>query len=85
MTLTEITPFIAGPVLGLLSVWLAYLAYQRGSRADDAAAENAANAAVYAGYGGLLQRYQEDNADLRLRLHNAEQRIGLLLERLEST
>lgn len=74
MSLQELTPFIAGPVIGLLSTGLAYLGYKRGSRADDAAQENAANAQVYAGYGGLLQHIQEDNVDIRRRLAECEQR-----------
>lgn len=89
MNLNDATPFIAGPVIGLLSLGLAYLAYKRGAKADDVAADTAAAAQVYAGYGGLLQRIQDDNADLRIRLKQAEdrlaaaeQRITLLLEKL---
>lgn len=65
-------PFIAGPVIGLLSIWLAYLAYKRGKKADDEAQEHAAIAQVYTGYGGLLERYQTDNRELRQRVAELE-------------
>lgn len=62
------TEVIVG-LIGLASAFSgAYLAYRRGTKADDDANENTATAQVYAGYGGLLQRIQEDNTELRRRL-----------------
>jgi hypothetical protein len=75
MNLNDATPFIAGPIIGVLSLILAYLAYKRGSRADDNAQENAAIAQVYTGYGDLLKQFRDDNAELRRRLDVAEARI----------
>lgn len=64
MNLTELTAVIVG-TLG--SAGATYFAYRRGQRAENAAADNSATALVYSGYGGLLERIQKDNADLRLR------------------
>lgn len=67
---TEIAVFLVGaPLSGLL----AYLGIRRGARNDKAAQEVAAAANVYAGYGGLMERYEKDNLDLRNRLAVAEQ------------
>jgi hypothetical protein len=94
MNLSEATPFIAGPGIGLGALLLSYLSLRRGNRADDAAQENMERAQVYAGYGGLLEKLQEDNAELRRSLAAeregraaeraaAEERVLLLLQRLE--
>lgn len=82
MTWPEIIPIIAAPTLGVLSSVLAYLAYRRGKRADENAAELASTAQVYAGYGGLLERIQNDNADLRKRLIDTEARLATAEQRL---
>lgn len=74
MSLTEIILALTG----LLGVSIpAYLVYRRGSRNDEAAQDNAAHADVYAGYGGLLQRYQEDNVELRNRITEMERQQTL--------
>lgn len=82
--LAEVTPFIAGPVLGLGSLWLAYLAYQRGSRADANAQTNTANAAVYVGYGTLVESLQASNARLEERLETALTRLDAALNRIDN-
>lgn len=84
MSLTEITPFIAGPVMGVLSLWLGFLAYKRGVRADENADENAANAQVYAGYGGLQDRQLAEIAELRRQLTVERESNAALRERLRS-
>lgn len=65
---------IAGIVTATLSAFLGYLGLRRGTHNDETAQENIANTQVYAGYGGLLTRIQEDNADLRRRNAELEQR-----------
>lgn len=77
MTTAEL---IGAALTALGGVGVAFFAYRRGQRADDAAAENTATAQVYQGYGGLLERIQADNIDLRKRLAAAEARIASLLE-----
>lgn len=78
MGLTEV---IASLVIGLPATVLGCLAYRRGSKTDDVAQENIEMGQIYAGYGGLIQNLQDDNADLRLRLAAANQRIAELEKR----
>ena len=78
----DLIPIVAAPTLGVLSTALAYLAYRRGKQADENAAELASTAQVYAGYGGLLERIQNDNKELRQRLFDTEQRLALAEQRL---
>lgn len=76
---TEIV--VAG--LGLLgTAVISLFAFMRGSKADKETQEDAANATVYGGYSGLVgrlqeerQRLEEENAELRRRLAEAEKKI----------
>lgn len=70
-------------LLGLLSsTGIAGIGLWLNSRNEETAQETIASAQVYSGYGGLLQEYRDDNADLRRRNAELEQRNVELLERL---
>lgn len=75
-------------IIGLLSSSVgAYLVLKRGVKADDAAEENKETNQIYTGYGGLIERLQEDNLDVRQRLALAEKscndRIDVMQSRID--
>lgn len=85
MSLTEVLIALAGISV---SAFMAYLAFKKSKQADDTAvekAEDAAKAQLYTGYGGLLERIDKDN--LEVRRENAELRreVTELRERLTAT
>lgn len=72
MNLTEIIGALA---IAIASIIAATYTFFGGRKAEEAASEDKAISQVYAGYGGLLQRLQDDNANLRARLKLAEDRL----------
>lgn len=79
MTFDWITPFIAGPVIGIASLLLAYAGYRRSTKADAVAKEVsiktaevakeaqeiAARTLVYDSYGDLLENQRKEIIFLR--------------------
>lgn len=77
MNLTE----IAVALIGLISVSIGVgFVYKRGAAQDNDANERAAIDQVYTGYGGLLQRVQDDNTELRREVAELRSLRGEVIE-----
>lgn len=85
MSLTEALIAVGGLAV---AVFMAYLAFRKNKQAEDTAAEKAedtAKAQLYTGYGGLLERIDKDNIELRRDNTELRREVTELRERLTAT